>query len=148
MMNEKERREQLDRDPRGPFWLRFHVWYWTLTVLYWFVALANDDTSHRLFWVPSNEGGGTMLGNFVGLFVPIGPNNAIFFYLHPGGWAAFVLVAFVLWRGNRFLQRFNPKTWEKVYYNLFTLLALTFITDYLTLFSWASIGVLFSSFAR
>lgn len=141
---EQQRVVEQKRDSRGPFWLRFHVWFWFLSVMYWLVSLSANPGLGG-YWAPSVNGAGNVFGNALGLFVPLGPNNSIFFNVSPLGWVALALIILVVWRGNRVLERFKPKRWEKVFYNLFTLLALTFITDLLTLMNWASLKVLLDS---
>lgn len=130
------------RDPRGPWWLRFYIWFAAFTVIYAFVASANLGP----YGMANSDGAGNMVGNLIGLFVPIGPNNYILFMIRPLGWLADAIILFTVWRANRYLESSRPHTGEKIFWNLILLFGLTVLTDLLTIGWPASVGIFLHSF--
>jgi hypothetical protein len=135
--------------------LRLDVWLVALTALYAFLVLYTDAVTR----IPGGYPKGTFLGNLVGLFVPIGPNNFLaFFYiglstLFGGGAIAFVgtlrfILAFVaallvLFFGEFILQQFFLiRPIQKMVINLVILMTLTLIVDLITFGKWMSMMIL------
>jgi hypothetical protein len=143
---------------RNKLWqifLRLDVWFVTLTALYTFLVLYTDAVTR----IPGGYPKGTFLGNLVGLFVPIGPNNFLaFFYVGLGALSgtgavafigvvqfilAFVAALFVLLFGEIILHQFHLlKPVRKIAINLVILMTLTLIVDVLTFGKWMSIMIL------
>jgi len=143
---------------RNKWWqifLRLDVWLVALTALYTLLVLYTDVVTR----MPGGYPKGTLLGNLVGLFVPIGPNNFLaFFYVGLsalfGGDAvalvgtlrfilAFVAALFVLIFGEFILhQFFLRRPIQKIVINLVILMALTLIVDLITFGKWMSMMIL------
>ena len=143
---------------RNKWWqifLRLDVWLVALTALYTFLVLYTDAVTR----IPEGYPKGTFLGNLVGLFVPIGPNNFLaFFYVGLsalfGGGAiafvgtlrfilAFVAALFVLIFGEFILHRFFLiRPIQKIVINLVILMTLTLIVDLITFGKWMSMMIL------
>ena len=143
---------------RNKWWqifLRLDVWLVALTALYTFLVLYTDAVTR----LPGGYPKGTFLGNLVGLFVPIGPNNFLaFFYvglaaLSGSGTVEFVgivrfmlavvAVLFVLLFGEFFLHQFLLiRPVQKIVINLVILMTLTLIIDLITFGKWMSMMIL------
>lgn len=136
----------VEPDKNYPFWLRFRTWFFGLTFFYFVLAqsgiafLLGVPTDSETGGIPGHMG--TIVGNFIGLFVPIGPSN-IFFIFFPGGLVAIALILWALVSVERKLHRLpHEKPWGKILINLFILFFLTLVTDFLTFGRWASLDVL------
>jgi hypothetical protein len=143
---------------RNKWWqifLRLDVWLVALTALYTFLVLYTDAVTS----IPRGYPKGTVLGDLVGLFVPIGPNNFLaFFYvglaaLSGSGAVAFVgvvrfmlavlAVLFVLLFGEAVLHQFLLiRPVQKIVINLVILITLTLIIDLITFGKWMSMMIL------
>jgi hypothetical protein len=134
--------------------IRLDVWLFAITALYSFLVLYTDAVTG----IPGGNPKGTFLGNMVGLFVPIGPNNILAFIyvglatLSGSGAVAFVgivrfilaLVAalFILFFGESILHYFfSTRPVLKIAVNLVILMTLTLIIDLLTLGKWMSMMI-------
>ncbi|HEY4981292.1 MAG TPA: hypothetical protein VII24_04970 [Pseudolabrys sp.] len=143
---------------RNKWWqifLRLDVWLVALTAVYSFLVLQTDAVTK----IPGGYPRGTFLGDLVGLFVPIGPNNFLaFFYvglaaLSGSGAVAFVGVVrfmlafvaalFVLLFGEFVLRQFLLiRPVQKIVINLVILMTLTLIVDLITFGKWMSMMIL------
>lgn len=142
---------------RNQWWqilLRLDLWFVALTALYSFLVLYTDAVTRMPGGVPK----GTLLGNMIGLFVPIGPNNFLaFFYvglslLSGSGTVtlaavvrfvlAFIAALFVLLFGEFLLRQVVPiRPVQKIIANLALLMALTLIVDLVTFGKWMSLMI-------
>lgn len=126
---------------RYPLWLRFHAWFFGLSAIYWTLALFGVAYMMGIPLTGTVGHVGTFIGNFIGLFVPVGPTNFFFLFL-PNGLIALVLILAALFFGERTLRK-GPQetTFHKIVLNLIILLMLTFITDMIMFGHWASFWV-------
>jgi hypothetical protein len=137
------------------FLLRLDVWLVALTALYCFLVLYTDAVTK----IPGGYPKGTFLGDLVGLFVPIGPNNILAFVyvglaaLSGSGAIAFlgvvqfilavVAALFVLLFGEFILHQFLlVRPVQKIVINLVVLMTLTLIIDLITFGKWMSMKML------
>lgn len=137
------------------FLLRLDVWLVAVTALYTYLVFFTDAVTK----IPGGQPRGTFLGDFIGLFVPIGPNNLLSF-LYVGissltgsgavaligivRFAIAILVAlFALLFGEMTLRRFlAEKPVQKIQANLAILMTLTLVIDLLTVGKWMSMKML------
>ena len=136
------------------FFLRLDVWLVALTALYAFLVLFTDAVTS----IPGGYPKGTFLGNLVGLFVPIGPNNILaFFYVGLAALSgsdavtfvgvvrfilAFVAALFVLLFGESILHQFlRLRPVIKIVINLMILMTLTLLIDLITFGKWMSMMI-------
>jgi len=135
------------------FFLRLDVWLVAITALYAYLVLYTEAITK----IPEGRPRGTVWGDIIGLFVPIGPNNFwAFFYvavsalsgdgsntITPAGivrfLSAFVGVLFVLLFGEYVLRQYaSRRPWQKIAANLVVLLTLTLLIDLFTVGKWMS----------
>ncbi len=143
-----------DRSKWRQFFLRLDVWFIAFTALYTFLVLFTDAVTN----IPGGYPKGTFLGNLVGLFVPIGPNNILaFFYVGLAALSgsdavtfvgvvrftiAFVAALFVLLFGEFILHQFlRSRPVMKIVVNLMILMTLTLLIDLITFGKWMSMKI-------
>ncbi len=141
---------------RSRFWLRFGVWFWMLTIIYGFFVATGGAYSIGIFAADGQLlSAGNWIGNFIGLFVPIGLNNfpivlsagITLLEGHPiakllGAGIGMLILIFCLIFMERFLRKLSLNPFAKIFVNLLILLLLTALIDFLTFKEWTSFMIL------
>src|SRR6185369_4806787 len=143
----------------GGLWLflRLDVWLVAFPAVYAYLVLYTEAITK----IPEGHPRGTVWGDVIGLFVPIGPNNFLaFFYVAVASLsapssstvslaetlrflAAFAGVLFVFMFGEYVLRTYVSRSaWLKIAANLVVLLTVTLIVDLFTVGKWMSMLIL------
>src|SRR3989344_8820665 len=115
------------------FSLSQSIWFW------WFITTA-CYISLNLLGFPGETP--TLLGyfaGFLGLFVPFGMLSLVLF-LFPSGWISLILFIVLIIFADKKLKQFNLNFLQKVLLNIFVLLVITTIVDFVRgtpFMSWA-----------
>lgn len=158
---------------RPPFWLKLEIWWIGLTAAYWaawylgygFVADSCIDSCSSQAVAHGVMAWGSWWSNFLGLFVPLGPNNFPLPGFIVGGLLGYILDAFSLTitsfgaivavgtvlflimlaivHGLEVLiRRFARRPVVKIAVNLTVLLTLTLVFDLVMFQNWKSLEIL------
>lgn len=126
-------------DTRTSFWLRLYTWFAVITVLY-FILVSIGLGYHDIFKFDSSiQSSGYWFTNFLGLFVPIGPNNLFVVFVS----IPFVLLLIYLVEG--ILQRLNLSIVTRIICNLAVLFVITFTLDMIFFHEWKSLNIFLNS---
>lgn len=123
------------------FFLRFDVWFLGITTLYWILALSGVGVENVL---GEGYGHNYPFAAFLGLFVPLGPNNLILF-LSPLMWPVLIAIVVIMVIGERKLREFNFPPLKKILAILVILFILTTATDIVTMFRLSSMNIFLNS---